>query len=101
MEEFKAPMEMQENLSAEDWPLCIEFCIEQDTDNIKKGDANEGQLNHISPLGLEENNLEAENNPPHNTSIEGDPHASLKRMRDPNESDEETEERGQVRRPKD
>ena len=102
MGELRAPMEMQKNLSAEDWPLCIEFCLEQDADNTKEGDANEGQLNHTSPLGLEENNSEAENNPPHNTSIEGDPqHASLKRMRDPNDSDEEIEGKGQVRRPRD
>ena len=69
MGELRASMEMQENLSAEDWPVCIEFCIE------------------------------AENNPPHNTSIEADPqHASLKRMRDPNDNDQEIEGRGHVRR---
>ena len=64
MGELRAPMEMQENLSAEDWPLCIEFCLEQDADNTKEGDANEGQLNHTSPLRPEENNPEAENDPP-------------------------------------
>ena len=97
MGELRALMEMQENLCAKDWPLCIEFCIEQDADNTRQGDANEGQLNHISPLGPEENKLEAENNPPHNTSIETDQqHASLKRMRDPNDSDEKTERRESI-----
>ena len=83
-------------------PLCIEFCLQQEANNTNEGDANEGQLNHTSPLGPEENNLEAENDPPHNTRIEDDPqHASLKRMRDRYDSDEETEGRGQVRRRKD
>ena len=56
MRELKAPIEMQENLSAEDWPFYIELCLEQDADNTKEGDENEGQLNHTSPLRPEENN---------------------------------------------
>ena len=33
MGELRAPMEMQENLSAEDLPLCIELCLQQEADN--------------------------------------------------------------------
>ena len=45
MGELRAPMEMQENLSAEDLPLCIELCLQQEADNTNEGDANEGDAN--------------------------------------------------------
>ena len=41
MGELRAPMEMQENLSTEDWPVCIELCLQQDADNTKECDAND------------------------------------------------------------
>ena len=45
MGELRAPMEMQENLSAEELPLCIELCLQQEADNTNEGDANEGDAN--------------------------------------------------------
>ena len=59
MGELRAP-----ESNSHDLPLCIEFCLQQEANNTNEGDANEGQLNHTSPLGPEENNPEAENDPP-------------------------------------
>ena len=64
MGKLRAPIEMQENLSVEDWSLCIELYLQQDADNTNEGDANECQLNHTNPLGPEKNNTEAENDSP-------------------------------------
>ena len=93
MGELKALIEAYQNLSVEDWPLCIELCLKQDTK--EEEEENTSQPIHIVPLGPKDNNPnfctllippqtttkdpETKNDSTyHNNTIEGDPPPPLR-----------------------